>query len=82
MIPFDLERAKQDVPMFTRNGFSAKLIAHLNGGQPAPLVVEVNKRQFNKNGRVIPTSTMIENYYINGRHNPVHESEYDLFMKY
>jgi len=70
MIPFNLERAKQSVPMFTRNGDTAIFIAHLDGGQPAPLVVE------------IPGREGLENYYLNGRHNLIHESEYDLFMKY
>lgn len=82
MIPFSLERAKQGVPMHTRKGFEAKLIAHLNGGQPAPIVVEVMKREVDKRGFAIPETTMIENYFLDGRHNLVHNSEYDLFMKY
>lgn len=82
MIPFNLERAKQGVPMCTRKGIEAKFIAHLDGCQPAPIVVEVMKRQVDKNRRLISPSTMLENYYLNGRHNLVHESEYDLFMKY
>ena len=75
MIPFNLERAKQGIPMRTREGVSAKLIAHLDGGQPAPLVVEIMLKQRDKQRRFIPESTMIENYYLNGRHNLVHESE-------
>lgn len=82
MTPFNLERAKQGVPMCTRKGFEAKLIAHLNGGQPAPIVVEVMKREVDKRRQLISGSTMLENYYLNGRHNLVHDSEYDLFMKY
>lgn len=70
MIPFNLQRAKQGIPIYTRNGFVAKLIAHLNGGQLAPLVVE------------IPGETKLENYYINGRHGTVHDSPLDLFMAY
>jgi len=82
MIPFNLQRAKLGVPMCTRKGFEAKFIAHLNGGQPAPIVVEVMKGEVDKRGRLISGSTMLENYYLHGRHNLVHESEYDLFMKY
>jgi hypothetical protein len=70
MIPFNLERAKQGVPMCTRNGFSANFIAHLNGGQPAPLVVD------------IPEKDGLENFYIDGRHGTVHNSPLDLFMRY
>lgn len=70
MIPFNLERAKQSVPMFTRNGYAATFIAHLDGGQPAPLVVD------------IPEYEGLENYYLNGKHELVHDSELDLFMKY
>lgn len=69
MIPFNLERAKQGVPMYTRNGCTAKLITHLNGGQPAPLVVEV-------------AGGGLENYYTHGRHGTVHDSPLDLFMEY
>lgn len=82
MIPFNLERAKQGIPMCTRKGIEAKLIAHLDGGQPAPIVVEVMKRQVDKRGSVIRESTMLENYYIDGRHGAVHDSPLDLFMKY
>jgi hypothetical protein len=81
MIPFNLERAKQGVPFRTRKGIEAKLIAHLNGGQPAPLVVEVMKREVDKHGKIISGSTMLENYYLNGRHELVHDSDLDLFMK-
>jgi hypothetical protein len=69
MIPFNLERAKQGVPMNTRKGHKAKFIAHLDGGQPAPILIEVDGYE-------------LENYYLNGKHNYVHDSEYDLFMKY
>jgi hypothetical protein len=69
MIPFNLERAKQGVPMYTREGIKAKLIAHLNGGQPAPIVVEIDGYE-------------LENYYLNGRHNLYHNTEFDLFMEY
>lgn len=82
MQPFNLERAKQGVPMRTREGISAKFIAHLNGGQPAPIVVEVLLKQRDKQGRYIPNSTTIENYYIDGKHELVHDSPLDLFMKY
>lgn len=69
MIPFNLEMAKKGVPMCTRKGFEAKFIAHLDGGQPAPIVVDIKDEG-------------MENYFLNGRHNLVHDSEYDLFMKY
>lgn len=82
MIPFNLERAKQGIPLRTREGVSAKLIANLDGGQPAPLVVEVMLKQRDKQGKFISESTMTENYYIDGRHGTVHDSEFDLFMKY
>lgn len=69
MIPFDLTKAKLGLPMRTRNGwYTAKFIAYLDGGQPAPLVVEVDSK--------------LENYYLDGRHNEVHESPLDLFMQY
>jgi hypothetical protein len=42
MIPFNLERAKKGVPMCTRKGIEAKFIAHLDGGQPAPILVEID----------------------------------------
>jgi hypothetical protein len=70
MIPFNLERAKKGVPMYTRNGYTAIFISLLDGGQPAPLVVDV------------PGKDGLENYYRNGRHGPVHDSPLDLFMKY
>jgi hypothetical protein len=69
MIPFNLERAKQGIPMHTRKGYSARLITHLDGGQPAPILVEVDGHE-------------LENYYLNGRHNLYHDSKLDLFMKY
>ncbi len=70
MIPFNLERAKRGVPMHTRNGDSAIFISILDGGQPAPLVVD------------LPGHEGLENYYIDGRHGTVHDSTLDLFMKY
>ena len=69
MTPFNLERAKLGLPMHTRNGLKAKFIAHIDGGQPAPLVVEVDGHE-------------LENYYINGKHNLYHDTEFDLFMEY
>lgn len=70
MIPFNLERAKQGVPMHTRKGLTAIFIAILDGGQPAPVVID------------IPGEDGLENYYIDGRHGTVHDSPLDLFMKY
>lgn len=82
MMPFNLERAKQGVPIRTREGAPAKLIAHLDGGQPAPIVVELMLKQRNKQGKFITGSTMTENYYLDGRHGTVHDSPFDLFMCY
>jgi hypothetical protein len=76
LIPFDLERAKKGVPMITRSRKGAKLIAHLQGGQPAPLVVDLTYWR----GGV--KFEQIENYYIDGRHGTVHDSDLDLFMEY
>lgn len=70
MIPFDLTRAKLGIPMHTRKGYTAKFVALLDGGQPAPLVVDV------------PGEDGLENYYIDGRHDSVHDSPLDLFMQY
>lgn len=70
MTPFNLERAKQGIPMRTRKGQKANFIAILDGGQPAPLVVDV------------PAQEGLENYYLDGRHEAVHESSLDLFMEY
>lgn len=69
MIPFNLERAKLGLPMRTRRGNGARFIAHLDGGQPAPIVVEVDGHE-------------LENYYLNGKHNLYHDTEFDLFMEY
>lgn len=70
MIPFNLERAKLGIPMRTRIGYTATFIAYLDGGQPAPLVVDV------------PAEGGLENYYIDGRYGTVHDSPLDLFMQY
>lgn len=76
MIPFNLQRAKKSVPMRTRSGHEARFIAHLDGGQPAPLVIEIVKKV---NG--IPAIKALENYYLNGKHGIV-DSPLDLFMEY
>lgn len=81
MIPFNLEKAKKGIPFFTRKGREAKLIAHLNGGQPAPLVVEIMMLDVDRDGEVILGSTTVENYYLNGKHGIV-DSPLDLFMEY
>lgn len=82
MTTFNLERAKLGLPMHTRNGLKAKFIAYLNGGQPAPLVVEIFKTKSTIMGVESYGSPVIENYYIDGRHGTVHDSELDLFMEY
>lgn len=82
MIPFNLERAKLGIPMHTRNGLKANFIAYLNGGQPAPIVVEVFKAKLTILGVESHSSGAMENYYYNGRHNLYHNTELDLFMEY
>lgn len=81
MIPFDLTKAKKGIPMRTRFGHEARLITHLNGGQPAPLLVEVMKNEVHTDGMNIPGTTSLENYYLNGKHGIV-DSPLDLFMEY
>lgn len=66
MNPFNLEKAKKGVPMITRSGKSAKFITHLQGWQPAPLVIDVDD--------------VMENYYLTGRFEEVHDNNMDLFM--
>lgn len=94
MIPFDLERAKKGVPMITRDDQKAKFIAVLNGGQPAPLVIEITspkpkesdydeeEESFEDLVDSIPNDQFLENYYLDGRHGTVHDSPLDLFMEY
>lgn len=105
MQPFDLEKAKKGVPMRTRDDRKAIFVAMLNGGQPAPLVIEVwdaendeeGEDEFDDEGEVIEiphpighTSAKIysepigrlENYFINGMHDGIHENDLDLFMEY
>ena len=81
MVTFDLQRAKIGVPMRTRKGNEAKLIAHLQGGQPAPLLVEIMKPEIDNRGFPYFGSTTLENYYLNGKHGIV-DSPLDLFMEY
>lgn len=89
MIPFDLERAKKGVPVRTRDGRKAEFNAHLQGGQPAPLVFDIwginevsdddedDEFQDEKS-----RAGNLENYYLDGRHGTVHDSPLDLFMEY
>lgn len=81
MIPFDLTKAKKGIPMRTRKGQEAVFIAHLEGGQPAPLVVEIITPSVDPRGFPITGSTTLENYYLNGKHGIV-DSPLDLFMEY
>lgn len=67
MMTFDLTKAKKGIPIRTRYGRPATLIAHLDGGQPAPVLVEVDGE--------------IENYYLNGKLGIV-DDPLDLFMEY
>jgi hypothetical protein len=93
MKPFDLERAKKGVPMRTRDDRKAIFVAVLSGGQPAPLLAEIwdnhddEDDEFDDEGelRTQPLEEpvgVLENYYIDGRHGTVHDSELDLFMEY
>lgn len=75
MSQFDLEKAKRGIPMKTRRGNEAVFICVLDGGQPAPLLVDINRFDA-KTG--IKISSM-ENYYLNGRFG-LHNHELDLFM--
>jgi hypothetical protein len=67
MVTFDLQKAKKGIPMRTRNGRTAHLIAHLDGGQPAPVLIEVDGE--------------LENYYLNGKLGII-DDPIDLFMEY
>lgn len=91
MSPFDLELAKKGVPMRTRDDRKAIFISVLNGGQPAPLLVEVwdnhddEDDEFDDEGelRTQPLEDpigVLYNYFINGMHDGVHENDLDLFM--
>ena len=82
MTPFNLERAKLGIPMHTRNGLKANFISYLNGGQPAPIVVEIYKKQVSIFGNISYSSPVMENYFVDGRHNLYHDTEFDLFMEY
>lgn len=82
MIPFNLKRAKRGIPMHTRSGLKANFIASLNGGQPAPLVVEVFKKKVIIGYKVSYEGGVMENYYLDGKHNLYHDTELDLFMEY
>lgn len=66
MIPFNLEAAKKGKPVVTREGYAATYVTILKG-VPAPLVMEVNGD--------------LENYYLNGRFETVHNHALDLFME-
>lgn len=81
MIPFDLNKAKKGIPMRTREGREATFIAHLGGGQPAPILAEVVVKNYDERGRFIGSTLSLENYYLNGMHGIV-DSPLDLFMEY
>lgn len=78
MEPFNLELAKKGHTVVTRRGKTAKYIAHLQGKQPAPLVFEI-KQKDKKTGQEFD---MMENYFLDGRFNGIHDSDLDLFMEY
>lgn len=75
MSQFDLEKAKKGVPMKTRRGNEAIFICVLDGGQPAPLLVDIQRFDAKANMK----SSSMENYYLNGRFG-LHNHELDLFM--
>lgn len=72
MTPFDLEKAKKGHPVKTRYGWPAKFITHLQGGQPAPLLFDIQG-----NAGI----SHLENYFLDGKHDGVHENPLDLFME-
>lgn len=76
MTPFNLEEAKKGKPVVTRNGSKARFITHLKGGQIAPLLFEVTKKD--EDGMVTEET---ENYYLDGRFETVHNHKLDLFME-
>lgn len=83
MTTFNLEDAKRGVPIRTRDGRKAVFIAHLQGGQPAPIVMDIWRKGRTSWGDVkdipIPGGVM-ENYFPDGRFQGVHDHELDLFM--
>lgn len=76
MIPFNLELAKKGKSVVTRNGSKARFITHLKGGQIAPLLFEITKKD--EDGMITEET---ENYYLDGRFETVHNHELDLFME-
>jgi hypothetical protein len=85
MIEFDLQKAKKGVPVRTRDGRKAIFNAHLDGGQPAPLLFDIgdlyeaDEDEFEDDPSRVGN---LENYYLDGRHETVHDSPLDLFMEY
>ena len=85
MIPFDLEKAKKGHTVRTRNGNKAVFNAHLQGGQPAPLLFDIYYVEIDPlTGNLIDEPSQfgkLENYYLDGRHGTIHDSPLDLFME-
>lgn len=84
MVTFDLERAKIGIPVRTRDGRKGVFCTHLQGSQPAPLLFDIWSLYDSGEGlEDDPNNTgNLENYYLNGRHETVHDSPLDLFMEY
>ena len=78
--------AQKSARLITRDGRHAEFIALLDGGQPAPLLINVFPVSFyaleelrSHPTRVLPQSKM-ENYFLNGRLEQVHESPLDIMV--
>lgn len=85
MIPFDLEKAKKGHTVRTRTGKKAIFIAHLQGGQPAPLVFDICRTWPKLTGGFedVPSEHgKPENYFLNGKWDGVHDNDLDLFIEY
>lgn len=91
LTPFDLEKAKKGLPMRTRDDRKAIFIALLSGGQPAPVLVEIwdnhddDEDELDEDGDPYPPPEepigVLENYFLNGKWDGVHDNDLDLFME-
>ena len=85
MEKFSLEEAKKGKRLITRSRQHAEFVDVLDGGQPAPMVVNVYRQPFTKLASIraqrgVVSAPLMENYYIDGKHEAVHESPLDLFI--
>lgn len=84
MTPFDVEKAKKGHTVRTRTGRKAIFVAHLKGGQPAPLVFDICRLSVHPVHKFIDVPSEKgnpENYFLNGKYDGVHENDLDLFME-